>query len=365
MQSQLPASQRASYQPGDLLSFRLESPGEGLGIVPGSIRLSGTMSVTDAAGARIAQTDAVMWNPLIGAHACINQLSVASEKLGTLESISDYGRAVATLRAADTGALETTSAAHKALELCMPDGYATQRVAYGQSADVFATPFCISPMMCINQASSNIPFQRTGAMTVTMILSQASQFLHGADAAGKLYALSNVQLVYYVAASPNNKRIEMMKTECLLRTLPSASSAFQTRGSMVATRMLMSFIPQAQLGDQAFDQYRSVNAGVQRLSFTYGDSSNVVTTTFRNQQEVMANYLFAMRTSAGFASALATVIGLDSLPSSSAHGGYGVGIMFDGGIDMTSTQLGLVLEGLDMSQGALAGYLVFQGAVAL
>ncbi len=98
LNSVLPASQKAAYLPGDLLSFRLQAPMPGMGIMADTIRLSGTLSVTTAAGARIANTDRVYWNAQIGVHGLINQISTSCEKHGVLESISDYGRAVATIR---------------------------------------------------------------------------------------------------------------------------------------------------------------------------------------------------------------------------------------------------------------------------
>lgn len=378
LNSVLPASQKAAYLPGDLLSFRCQAPMPGMGMMADTIRISGTLTVTDAAGARINNTDRVYWNAQIGVHGLINQISTSCEKHGVLESISDYGRAVATIRAAELGALQTTGDAHAALELCAPDNYSTRDIAFGEQAGAatIATPFAMKPMICLNGAAvldkdgnasaACVPFDRTGDVEISIILSQASSFLHGADVAGKTYTLSNVQLVYWSAKAQSNVRIHMPKIECLYRTLPSTTASFQTKGTMVASRMLMSFIATADLQDPTFDSYRSVNAGVQRLSFTYGDASSLVTTTFRNQQEIMANYLLAMRESASFAAALATVVGLGSMTTSPVQGGYGVGIGFQpAGVDMRTSQLGLVLEGMTPVVGGYTGYLVFQGAFAL
>lgn len=379
LNSVLPASQKASYLPGDLLSFRLQAPMPGMGIMTDTIRLSGALSVTDA-NARILATDQVYWNAQIGVHGLINQISTSCDKHGVLESISDYGRAVATIRAAEQGALQTTGDAHCALELCAPDNYATRDIAFGQAAGAAtqATPFAMKPKICLNGAAvidqngnsvaACVPFDRTGDIEISIILSQATSFLHGAKLAPPstiTYSLSNVQLVYWCAKAPSNVRIHMPKIECLYRTLPSTTASFQTKGTMVASRMLMSFIETANLQNPTFDSYRSVNAGVQRLSFTYGDGTSIVTTTFRNQQEIMANYLLAMRDSASFAAALATVVGLGSVTTSPVQSGYGVGIAFEGGVDMRSSQLGLVLEGMTPAASGYTGYLVFEGSFVL
>ncbi len=372
MQSVLPASTRQFYLPGDVLSFKLQSPSDGMGIVPGTIRLSGTLWVgtpnaqpATNAPARLANTDRVYWNSLIGMHGLLNQLSTSCQKHGSLEMISDYGRAVATLRATLDGQVQTTLTSSRALELCAPDNYSTSLIAFGQSAAVFQIPFCIKPEICLNGATARVPFERTGDIEITCILSQATSFLHGADVAGKTFQLSDVQLSYLVAKAPNNVKLEMPKIECLYRSLTSTTNSFQTKGTMVATRMLMTFIPTAQLADATFDSFRSVNAGIQRVTFTYGDSTSLVTTTFRDQSEIMANYLMASQASASFSSALATVVGLGSDPTSPVQGGYGVGIAFLGGVDMRSTQLGLLLEGISGALLPMTGYLVFQGMMSI
>jgi hypothetical protein len=130
--------------------------------------------------------------------------------------------------------------------------------------------------------------------------------------------------------------------------------------------MLMSFVPQAQLADPTFDTFRSVNIGIQRLTLTYGDGTQLYTTTFRDQNEILTNYLFALRASDNFGSALATPVGLGSATTSPVQTGYGIGVSFEGGVDMRSSQLGVVMEGIeDGGLLPISGYLVFQGAFAL
>lgn len=377
-QAVLPSSQKATYNPGDLLSFRLQAPPmPNMGIVAGSLRLSGTLVVTDAAGARIAETDLVYWDGVTGMHSLINQLSISGDRVGTIESIQNYDRAVATLRVAEMGQVQSTLDSMRALELAAADEYSTQPVAFGQVYDPTGTPrlipvpWAIKPTCVINNASGSIPFDKTGMLEITMILSAATSFLHGDDVAGKTYALADVQMSYYVAPVTNAK-VQMSKIECLYRTMPSSTASFQTRSSMVVSRLLMTFIQTAQLADPTVNSKKCPDVGITRLVFTYGDGQSLITTSYNSQEEIVAAALFAVRSGCNFASAGITPISVDADPDSPAASGYVVGSAFVGGVDARNTTIGITLEGLGTTTPGAApvglpfsGFIVLQGAIEL
>lgn len=377
-QAVLPSSQKASYNPGDLLSFRLQTPAlVGYGIVPGSLRLSGTLTVGVAGTplTRLANTDRVYWDAVCGMHGVINQLSVSGDRVGTIESISDYARCVATLRNAEMGTVQSTLDSMRALELAMPDNYATQPVAFGQAAGQFATPTAIRPLCCLNNASDVIPFDKTGNLEINIITNQALTFLHGTDVAGKSYSLADIQVSYFIAPVKAGK-VQLSKLECLYRTMPSSSASFQTRSSMVVSRLLMSFIPTTNLTNPVNNSLQCVNANIQRMVLTYGDGQSLVTTSFNNTQEIASAGLFAVRVGTDFASSNGTVVSLQAPYTSAAANGYVIGSAFPGGVDVRQTTLGIQLEGIGTSLDPNAaagtydglpysGYIVLQGAIEL
>lgn len=371
MYSVLPNVQKASYVGGDLITFEINSD-PSLAVLPNSIKISGTLTVgTNAVPpARLANPAAVYMNPTIGCHALIDQVSTETTMQGVLENINDYGRAVVTIRQAMSGQLESTSDSTKALELCLPDGYSYFPVFYGQAAGTFTNDICLTPMICINSSVQAIPFARTGSLKINFTLAQSSRALHGADAGTSSYVLSNLQLTYLTVPATKemlDTPVILGKMETIRRQLSTATTSFQTNASLAATSVLGSFILQADLAGTTFDHFRTLNINIGQLGFTYNDGNSLVSYQLDSQEEIMMNYLFAVNGNTAispFKSSLALVQGLDSISTSVAQGGYGVGARFEPAIDMTKSQLGVMINNAVMA-GPVIGYFIFRGGMVV
>lgn len=367
MYSVLPNVQKASYQGGDLVTFDI-SADMAKALVPGSLRLTGSLTV-GIIGDPPTQINAgtqVYMNPLIGVHGAIDQISTTSSTKGTLENITDYGRAVITMRQAKFGQVEATSTAVASLELCMPDAYSTQPLFRGHDANTLANDFCISPRICVNSSATSVPFSRLGTISIAMILAQPSRFLHGANAPLCTYLLSNLQLTYLAtqATKDMNQPIVMAKTECVRRQLATGSTSFQTNASLIASKLLGTFVLQSTLSDPTLDHYRSINLDIEQLGFTYNNSDELVSFLQEGQNEIIANFLFASQERSVFRSALATSQGINAVTTSPVQGGYGVGACFSPAVDMSRNQLGVTINGAVVPSTVIA-YFVFQGAIVV
>lgn len=369
MYSVLPNVQKTSYVGGDMITFELNAD-PNLAILPGTVRISGAILVGKSTTFDQIDLGAeVFMNSTVGMHAAFDQVSVSCPLRGTLENISDYGRTVLTVRQSVSGQLESTSDSQLAQELCLPDAYSYSQLFYGRGAGQnFRTlDFCVAPQICLNQSAQMIPFKRTGTITVQTTISQKYRLLHGDDAATSDFRLSNLQLTYIAApviAKMTEMPVVLGKTECVRRQLATSSTSFQTNASLSASSVLATFIPQADLADPAEDSYKSVNIQIAQLGFTYNDGDSLVSYQLDSQEEIMMNYLFALKDGADFSSALAMVQGLNSDIESPAHMGYGIGAKFEPAVDMVKSQLGVMINGASVP-ATVIGYFVFRGGIVI
>jgi hypothetical protein len=367
MYSVLPNAQKASYVGGDLITFDINAD-PSLALRPGSIRICGSMRVSAlVGGGQIPNPTQVFMNATVGMQSVIDQVSTSCSLKGTIENISDYGRAVMTVRQGTSGQLQSTSTSPRTQELCLPDSYSYFPVFFGRAANDRSTDFALSPMIAVNQTLQHLPFSRTGTITITLILAQSTRALHGPDAAACTYDLQNLQLTYVAApitAEAAKIPVVLGKTEVVRRQLASASTSWQTNASLAAQKMLGSFILQDDLADPVLDHFKTQNISIAQLGFTLNDGNSLITFRQANQEEIMMNYLFALEDASVFRAALATVPGLNSDLEAVIHGGYGVGAVFPPSIDLSKYSMGMTIDGATVDTGVI-GYFVFQGGMAI
>ena len=172
--SAFPQNVKDSYSQYDQVDFLVKQVA-GREVIAGSFRITGLLTVTKALKAtptdyvQITAQDRVFCNPYAGAHVFI-QNATASVNERTLESIAFYPRPVIMDTIAKNTLEELTACSDSAVEM------------KGNNGNVIlakpAAPFSISPNVCINKSSANIPSSKYPMMKFMFTLSSALDALY-------------------------------------------------------------------------------------------------------------------------------------------------------------------------------------------
>jgi hypothetical protein len=172
--SAFPQNIKDSYSQYDQVDFLVKQVA-GREVIAGSFRITGLLNVTKALKATPTQydpieaQDAVFCNPYAGAHVFI-QNATASVNDRTLESIAFYPRPVIMDTIAKNTLEELTACSDSAVEMKGNNGNV---ILAKENA-----PFSISPNVCINKSSANIPSSKYPMMKFMFTLSSALDALY-------------------------------------------------------------------------------------------------------------------------------------------------------------------------------------------
>lgn len=172
--SAFPQNIKDSYSQYDQVDFLVKQVA-GREVIAGSFRITGLLNVTKALKATPTQydpieaEDRVFCNPYAGAHVFI-QNATASVNERTLESIAFYARPVIMDTIAKNTLEELTACSDSAVEMKGNNGNV---ILAKENA-----PFSISPNVCINKSSANIPSSKYPMMKFMFTLSSALDALY-------------------------------------------------------------------------------------------------------------------------------------------------------------------------------------------
>ena len=164
-------------------------------IVAGSIRITASVVATDTLAESLA-TQNLYVDPLVGASAFFDTITTSLDKVGQIESIQDYGRFIKTVEQAKSSRTDLFKGS-AVCELKAPNTNWASAVLKGTSASRETTAvaadasgliisddanFSIKPMICLNSAmggDGSMSYRKTGGIRLTLRVARALAAVYG------------------------------------------------------------------------------------------------------------------------------------------------------------------------------------------
>jgi len=347
-----PENSKATYTEYDNVDFVMNF--EGRKLVCNTVRLEGLLRVStqgvnlplDGAG---AITTKIFIDPSIGIHSVVDSIQTSVLSLGSVENFNGYARYV--------GMTEDTTTNNN--DMCNSENLSELKfpmlqimpVLHGEVARNNANlnnpnSFSFKPQFILNTASEvngqglGMSFNKTGTIRVVFSLTRINDVLFGPDVDNTTtYQLENLRLVFTSIPEDGVKNNTVHKVkyhikQSILSRTTNISSNIPAKCSGVSC----SFITQAKentTGDNSYN--RETYPDLQELQFLFNNNTNeYITYQIRDNDEVLLRYLLSMgKTSKHNRTQLTELSGKHS---------YGVGLDFQGMIDLSTQTFNVVLN---------------------
>ena len=346
-------------------------------LVTGSIRISANVALVGGVADSNEAISTVFVDPKVGAHALFDQFSTTLDRVGQIENILEYNKYVKAVSQATSSHADFMKGS-KVCELQAPNENWSKIVFKGvDSARTYAATtflptvsdlanFSIKPMIALNSAvggDGSISFRKSGAIRLNMRVARALQCLYGASVslagAGSAPSISITNLRLHFASVADDGTdfpLTMSNTISVKSTVQSTFSNIGCSVPAVCRSVFGTFIRADHeaaggmtnpLACETLPNWKSVQ-------FLYNDTINnsLISYTINDREECKKRYLRAV--------------------SSSDHSsigkwaekhddGFGVGIQFDGLLDLRTQKINIQLTS-DVDSGSPYIFsLFFQG----
>lgn len=371
-----PSNKKESYSDFDNIDFLLNSTGRSL--VMGSVRLMGDVTVyTDSEN---PLTETICFDGLTGSHSWFNSIVTSCSSIGQIENLVSYPHYVASKARAQLAREDTFQSQYTCENRC-PDGRVASALLKGTTFGAGSTydsaltrpmNFAIRPDFCLNNAlagtDNNLPFSKTGDITVSVIVSQSISVLFGTEKTGvgaigvdRNIQISNLRLTFTSVPDTGKypKAYQMRVGSSIKQSLQSTYSNISTLAPLVSDRFWMVFVPQADDNSALANGlacYRPPQ--VARVEYLWSDSFNAeYTYAIVDEEEMLTLGVKAVN---GIVSD--NQCGLNILAS---NDGYILGMPFGSFIDLRQNKLSINIESGISSTAPITCYMFFSGVVSL
>ena len=340
-----PQSIKTGYNEFDNIDM-LIAVGPNRSLVMNSVRICGDLLVETAAGTRAASQAGVQFDERVGAHAFIESLQITSQNQGNLENIGNsYARYVAMAGVASLSDNDYNNATH-ICELKGANAEVAQRYCEGITATATtATPiaydadFSIKPMCALNKMNANLAFNKTGTITLTCNLARNMSALYGfGQNAATKYTLKNLRCTFNsMPDSKTPQTVSMRTIHSVKSNILSGSATISANVNAVCDAVSISVLKQANENVPQQNNYALENMiNFNQVQYLFNDQTNsLITYRISDQTEVLQRFVDSMYNSGHNQVALSKFRG---------NGGWGMGLEFDGNIDLSSNTFTIQLE---------------------
>ncbi len=357
-----PENSKATYNEYDNVDFVMNF--EGRKLVCNTVRLEGSLRVAynglplplvqpaagppAVVGGNIAKR--IYIDPSIGIHSVVDSIQTSVLTLGSVENFNGYARYV--------GMTEDTTTNHNDMsnsenlsELKFPMLQMVPPVLHGEVARdntginnpnsfSFKPQFILNTAAEVNGQGLGMSFNKTGTIRVVFSLARINDVLFGPDVDNDTsYELTNLRLVFTSIPEDGIKNNTVHKVkyhikQSILSRTTNISSNIPAKCSGVSC----SFITQAKENTEKDNSYnRETYPDLQELQFLFNNNTNeYITYQIRDNDEVLLRYLQSMgKMSKHSRTQLTELAGKHS---------YGVGLDFQGMVDLSSQTFNVVLN---------------------
>jgi len=341
-----PEAKKSSYVEFDNLDFVI-NVGEGKALVKNSVRLLGTLRI-NRTGTTRATADVRLSNH-IGIHAVVDSSQVTFEsgpKMGIIENLQNYGRLVR-MQATGTEDHNDYSNASNLIELRAPSANLAEAVQLAGST-IQATgaqqttdrDFACKLNICLNKMDGdNLPFEKTGAIRVSINLAKNLSALEGGLAGSAVnYNISDVRLAYSVMDAPKGATQSVMRTAYNFKSSVLSSTAnISARVPAVCDSVTISAQRQDRENTNVLSNYGLEEPrNFKSIQYMFNDSTNqYISYVIESKEEALEK---------GVESLVATgVNGVFSAGKLERNDNFIVGLPFNGFIDLSNQRFNVQL----------------------
>lgn len=292
-----PLAQKDQYNPMDIVDFLIDV-GAGNEVVGNSLRLEGEIFTTQAGDFPTTDTKLAI-DSRAGAH-CLFQQLVTQFSDRTVENMNFYPRYVAQKSDTNEVVVNKMAVSANATELKMLNDEDTIAMLSLDNG-VYGRSFSIKPMFCLNNATGNFAYAKTGQIKVSTTLGSVAQVLFGADAtpADTTYYIKNLQLAgRSVPQSQASAKVTMMVNSCVRQVIASNNTSLSVIVPIPTNSFSASF--RNQTGEATFNQnYQQLDElpALKRVELSFSDSlSNLLEFPLETTEEITLNYAASMGT---------------------------------------------------------------------
>jgi hypothetical protein len=369
-----PDNLKAAYSPFDQVNFTLSNDGRSLQV--GSVRIEGVWAVEqggEAFGASNASNDdLVYYDRFVGAHAVVEQITVEAGGQ-TLESIPNYPRLVKSLTTGSESQ-STMFNSYNVCELKAPGDELTREILMGDVLPVAVTggaaipaiqrhnpDWSIRPKCVLNGGQGALPYRRTGDIRVSINLARVADALWGPNmAAGTAYTLTDLRVTWRsVPDDGTDTPVALTRYLGVKQSIQSSNAALQLRVPAVCDAMFMTFLPQADEG-QLIPNVTACHRPpqVSRVQFLFSDATNrLITYQLRTEVEILEKYVSALNNGSD-----TSAVTLRNVKNSET---YGMGLSFDGEIDLNRSKLSVIIESAITNNAAFIAFAFFRSSLTV
>ena len=357
-----PQSEKTAYTQFDQCSFLL-SVGAGRSLLPQSVRILGDIRVNSASGnpgTRV--TGQVCWDKNVGAGCLFDSISVQTQNQGLLENIQNYARYVAMDSCATLNELDMLNSINMC-ELKTVNELQALQLAKGiaptlttGTAVIRDPDFSVKPLCCLNKMSRDLPFDKSGIVTLQVNLQRDMTALFGgAQDSNTEYVISNLRVTYKSIADPKDPSpTEMGVVYNVKSNILSGTASISANVPAVCDSVAISFIQDQHDSVPVYNSYKLENVqGLEEVQYLFNDSTNsLIAYVIRDQQEMVERFL-------------------DSISNSShnqvsqqkwrSNGGFALGLNFEQPVDLSSNRFTMQIgsSATNLNQYPINCYLYF------
>ena len=334
-----PQSVQASYTEYNSMDFLL-SVGEGRSLLPGSVRILADLTVNSSGSIR--STGSITFNRNCGGHAFIDSIQVQTQNQGLLENSQNYGRYVNMDANASLDALDMVDSIN-ACELRCPNQVVSTDLCQGithnvgTGADIVSdADFSIRPLICLNKMDRDLPFSKSGIVTVQLNLARNMSALFGqSQTVDANYSLSNVRCCYKSIVEPMDKSpVNMGVVYSVKSNILSGNASISANVPAVCDSVAINFIQNQHENVPVYDNYKNEAVqGLEEVQFIMNDQTNsLVTYQLTDQTEILERFIDAMRDTSH------NQVSQQKFRSNCA---FGAGINFESPVDLSNNRFTL------------------------
>ena len=337
-----PESEQSTYNQFDQCSF-LISVGEGRSLLPQSVRILGDIKVLTGVG-DARSTAFRCWDRNIGASAFIDSLSVQTQNQGLLENIQNFSRYVGMDSCATLNELDMLNS----INMCelktvtqrgataLANGIAPNLT--GGTENVRDPDFSVKPLCCLNKMSRDLPFAKSGIVTLQMNLQRNMTALFGAEQdANTKYEIRNLRVSYKSVVDPKDPSpTEMGIVYNVKSNILSGTASISANVPAVCDSVAISFVQDQHDSVPVFNSYKLENVqGLEEVQYMFNDSTNsLISYVIKDQQEMVERFLDSISNSSH---------NQVSLQKWRANCGFGLGLNFEQPVDLSKNRFTMQL----------------------
>ncbi len=343
-----PEARQSSYIEYNNVDFVL-AVGEGRSLMRNSVRINGEIIITnDGNTATGRSAGRVYLDARIGVHGCIDSIQTSFQGAnGVKEIIQNYGRWV-TMDAIGTIYEDDYNSAKYQCEQRAPTYVCSAKNAKGEETLNTGTSltdnldFSIKPLCVLNKMSGDhLPFEKSGEIRLTVNLARNMSALMGDNqGTGATYELSDLHVSYSslpTNGNPAQTATTMRSVYNVKSTILSGSANVQAQVPAMADACSISFQSQDRENVNVFSNYDcNTVPGIRQVEFLFNDATNkYITYSINDQNEMLHRYIDSFRSTGH------QQMSLDKFRTNT---GFGIGLNFQGFIDLSNQRFGLQLE---------------------